>query len=86
MRRLTIKPIFIFIGLLVLVSILFLEYWGLFRTTNWDKYYFQKMPWREIISDPKLHTEPIIVFFVILFIGILAVLVGEKMKKKKKPK
>jgi hypothetical protein len=44
------------------------------------------MSWKEIISDPTSHTEPIIVFFVILLIGILAVIVSEKMKNKKKPK
>jgi hypothetical protein len=42
------------------------------------------MQWKEIISDPTSHTEPITVFFIILLIGILAVIVGQKMKKKKK--
>jgi hypothetical protein len=84
MRPLIIKATFVFIGLLVLLSVLFLDYWGLFRSINWDKYYFQKMQWKEIISDPTSHTEPITVFFIILLIGILAVIVGQKMKKKKK--
>jgi len=44
------------------------------------------MPWKEIITDPTSHTEPIIVFFVILVVAILAVIVGEKMKNKKKLK
>jgi hypothetical protein len=86
MRRLIIKVTFVFIGLLVLLSILLLQYGSLFRTTNWDKYYFQKMLWKEIITDPTSHTEPIIVFLVILVIAILAVMVGEKMKNKKKLK
>ncbi len=86
MRRLIIKPIFILIGLLILLSILFLDYWGLFRASNWDKYYFLKIPWKEIISDPKSHTEPIVSFFVIIAIAILAVIAGAKMRKKKKPK
>jgi hypothetical protein len=86
MRRLIIKPIFILLGLFVLLSILTLEYWGLFRTINWDKYYFQKIPWKEIILDYKSHTQVIIVFFVIIVIGISAVIVGEKMKNKKKSK
>jgi hypothetical protein len=44
------------------------------------------MSWKEIISDPTSHTEPIIVFFVILLIGISAVIIGERIKNKKKQK
>jgi hypothetical protein len=85
-RRIIVNVIFISIGFLFFFLWLFWRYRIHFRVSNWGKYYWQKIPWKEIWADPKSHVEPIISFFTIGIIVILTFIVSEKMKNKKKLK
>ena len=71
--------------LIVIVIFLFLfalKYWQMFAASNWGKYYFQKMTWEKILSDPSNHKEPLIASFVILVFAILYVTIRDRKKGK----
>lgn len=70
-------------GLIILSALPFAFYWGVFSSSNWDKYYFKKISWSQIISDPASHKEPLIAFIVILAITIIAITIDEMRMRRK---
>jgi hypothetical protein len=73
-------PILIVIAIFLFLFVL--KYWQMFTASNWGKYYFQKMTWEKIISDPASHKEPLIASFVILVFAILYVTIRDRKKGK----
>lgn len=83
-RRIIVYALFISVGSFFFLLWAIFRYRVHFRVANWSKYYWQKMPWKEIWADPKSHVEPIISFFVIGIIAIVAFFISKKIKKRKK--
>jgi hypothetical protein len=80
------KHIFIIVGgMVVLLLLLFLQFTNLVQVTNWDKYYWQKKSWSEILSDPSSYREASIVFLGLYGVAVIigVVIIYRKRKRKR---
>jgi preprotein translocase subunit YajC len=75
------------LGVIILFAfMIFLKYRQTFIASNWDKYYFYKMTWKEIWAYAANHKEPLISSIVILFFAICYVWFRDRKKNKNEPK